>query len=390
MKSFKILAAMAIGATTLFTACDDDLDNNPVLQSPSTFTLNTPAYTSSIDLASSSTLEFSWSQPDYGFPLQAEYQLYASTTNAWTASVDEASADESGATVATYGAIGDATTDVTTTVNAEDLARLLEQLEGWEEGAVPETQTVYVRCSSTVNGSTIYSNTVTISVVPYYYELTDADPVIWYLVGSCIGDGSWGTEIGVSAIPMYTIAGQEYDSKTGTGVISWTGYLTTDGFKLRGSLEDNWATQIGQGDSFGSWLVNDGGSGNITVPENGIYTVTLNTETNDLTVEAYDGTPTVYTEIYCTGDFDSWAVASLMIATATYSGAENHDWYFDLDASSGDTTAKFTLSDWSVNWGDSAFPYGTGLNNGSNIAVTAGSYRIMFNDITGQYYFWNK
>lgn len=32
---------LGVGA---FSACSDDLDNNPVLKTPETFTLNTPAY----------------------------------------------------------------------------------------------------------------------------------------------------------------------------------------------------------------------------------------------------------------------------------------------------------------------------------------------------------
>ena len=63
----------------LFAACADDNDSNPVIGSPSTFNLNTPSYAAiPVDLATSTELPFTWSQPDYGFPVAADYQLEAS------------------------------------------------------------------------------------------------------------------------------------------------------------------------------------------------------------------------------------------------------------------------------------------------------------------------
>ena len=72
----------------------------------------------------------------------------------------------------------------------------------------------------------------------------------------------------------------------------------------------------------------------------------------------------------------------------TFDGAVNHDWYFDLDATSGSTEAKFLADpDWTNNWGGNGFPYGYATNGGDNIPVKPGKYRVLFNDITGQYHF---
>ena len=50
--------------------------------------------------------------------------------------------------------------------------------------------------------------------------------------------------------------------------------------------------------------------------------------------------------------------------------------------------AKFRANDaWDVNWGATDFPNGTGVQNGANIPVTAGTYTISFNDETGAYSF---
>ena len=100
MKKLNILEGLMMLLVMMFTACDDDLSKNPTLQSPSTFKLNTPSYAATnVNLATSDSLSFTWSQPDYGFPLASEYQVEISTANKWTTSVDEASADNTGNTI---------------------------------------------------------------------------------------------------------------------------------------------------------------------------------------------------------------------------------------------------------------------------------------------------
>jgi hypothetical protein len=44
-------------------------------------------------------------------------------------------------------------------------------------------------------------------------------------------------------------------------------------------------------------------------------------------------------------------------------------------------------ADWAVNWGDAAFPSGTGIQGGSNIPVPAGTYDFSFDITTGDYSF---
>lgn len=391
-----------------FTAasCDSDRDNNPTINDVPTqnaFVLNTPAYsTANVDLATSDSLRFTWSQPDYGFPAAVEYTMQFSIDNVWTTSVDDSIADETGATHPTYASVGNPTSSVVGYVGGADLAKALEQLTHWADGEVPTSLGVYARCQAVYANDTVFSNIVSLKVLPYYVELKNADPEIWYLTGACIGDGGWGTEVGVGVLPMTPLAGESYDAATGRGVIGWTGYLTTDGFKLK-KVANDWNVQIGQGDAYGQFKVDDGGSANITVPENGVYTVTLDTKqyaadeaagnatTTALKITKYTGTAKVNSQMLIAGDFNSWATDVQMKAVNTYAGAENHDWYYDLDATSGDTTAKFlTDSTWGTNWGSDTFPYGWGVQNGSNIPVTAGNYRIFFNDITGTYYFVAK
>ena len=377
----------------VFASCDDDRENNPTLQTPTTFKLNTPVYSeTNVDLRSTDSLSFTWSQPAYGFPVAASYEMQFSPENKWTVSVDQALADESGKTTPTYGSAGGVKSVVNSSVESKDLATILERCEQWKENAVPETQTVYARCMAVYAGDTIYSNTVSFTVTPYYVELKNADPNYWYLIGACIGDGKWtntADAVGTSVIPLYPITGESYDAKTGDGVLSWTGYLTTDGFKMVHVL-GSWDEQAGSKDGGTELSWNDGGSSNICVPENGIYTVKLNTKTKECTIEKYTGTVNNFATMFITGDFDSWGVATGMNPFSTFAGAQNHDWVYDLTVSA-DGGVKFTSDNsWSFNWGSTEFPRGTGLGGGSNIPAKAGSYKVLFNDITGQYNFIEK
>lgn len=393
MKNIFKLSAILLCGLAVFASCDDDRDNNPTLQTPTTFKLNTPVYSeTNVDLRSTTSLAFSWSQPAYGFPVAANYEMQFSPENKWTVSVDQALADESGNLVPTYGSAGGLRSVVNASVLANDIATVLERCEKWDENDVPANQTVYARCMAVYAGDTIYSNTVSFTVTPYYIRLKSADPNYWYLIGSCIGDGKWtntADAVGTSVIPLYPITGESYDAKTGDGVLSWTGYLTTDGFKMVHVL-GSWDEQAGSKDGGIELSWNDGGSSNICVPENGIYTVKLNTKTLECSIEKYTGTVNIFATMFITGDFDSWAVATGMNPFSTYAGAQNHDWVYDLTVSA-DGGVKFTSDNsWNFNWGSTEFPRGTGLAGGSNIPAKAGSYKVLFNDITGQYNFIEK
>jgi len=61
-------------------------------------------------------------------------------------------------------------------------------------------------------------------------------------------------------------------------------------------------------------------------------------------------------------------------------------WTLNITLVAGE--AKFRANDgWDVNWGDTAFPIGTGTAGGPNIPVPAGTYNISFNSATGAYFF---
>lgn len=390
MKKISLLVLL-FSSMVAFTACEDDNDSNPVVQQPETFKLNTPALGgNAYDLERSSAVRLTYKQPDYGYTAAVTYYAQVSLDDTWNDATEEAEA--------TYVELNGNSSACEFDVDAAQIDRAIMLLGGYDESNVPvDPLTIHVRLRATLaTGYGCYSNSVALSVYPYYMPVVDAEPEIWYLVGDCIGDGSWantGTgDIGTSLVPMSIVDGYEYNTATGQGEIQYTGYFPAGkGFKLikvPGKWDDQWGNASAAGTD--SPVKNDGGSSNLQVSASGYYSIKLNTETDVLTVEAA-AEQTAYSQMLIAGDFNGWATDVQMVPVNTSEGMVNHIWKYELDATSGDTTAKF-LSDssWSPNWGGTAFPYGIGSNGGANIPVTAGSYTIVFNDIDGFYYFSAK
>ena len=377
-----------------FTACEDDRDSNPTLTQPTTFVLNEPAITGYVDMEQTPTVALTWSQPtpynNFNAPVVPTHTVQVSPTGQFNQAFDESLEDNSGADFVnineTYSSGKEAN------INMQNLNRQLLQLCGWTEATTPDKLPLSIRVKSAVRDASfneygvVYSNEVKLNAVPYYVELKPADPEIWWLIGADIADGSWGGDMGKCVIPMQTLDGAEYDNKTGKGEIQWIGYLGGSGFKLRGALDDGWASQWGQGDSFGSYVKNDGGSGNITVPAAGLYKITLNTKSDKLDIEAYSGSAPVYRGMAISGSFNDWGDTEM---NACSTGWENHDWYISYTFAAGDEVKIKQAGSWDFNKGGSFINYSEGMyvygeGNGPNLKMEeGGTYLIFFNDITG-------
>lgn len=389
MKKIFLSTLMLLSMALVFTACEDDRDSNPTLVQPTSFTLNNPVNTL-VNLAASTGIPFAWSQPDFGgWPAACEYQLEVSPTNEWTVSTADADADTTGTVVANYATIKTVYASCSGNMLTEELNKALNKIAKWEEGNVPEKQTVYVRCSAVTAGAQkVYSNVVSLDVNPYYVDVSSevSDEIqLWYLIGACIGDGSWGNNadgVGVSIIPMYPV--YKDDGSVVPGEIQYVGYFPADqGFKLI-QVPGSWDAQWGQGDA--GYVKNDGGSSDIKLPADGYYMIHLNTATDELTIEPYVLAVGVYNQIAMPGNYQGWDTGSdLMNPMSTV--VENHDWYLK-SVTYEETTLKFAADNsWDVNWGGKGFPHGLGTQGGPDIAVPAGTYNVYFNDILGTYSF---
>ena len=415
MKNKYIIGALLVGIISLFASCSDDNDSNPTLIQPKEFSLNTPTYANAtIDLERSTGLELTWSQPKYtadNAPINATYEVQVSPTNSFTVSTDEAAADESGEKVPDYAVLSNTTQKCNISASAEEMDKALVKILKWTEGNVPAEQEMYVRINAYILEGTnhlnpVASNSVKLKVKPYYIELKDAVPTMWYLVGNMFGAKWAGTKsIGEDALPMFLKPNFSYDKKTGAGEIEYTNYFLTGdyndkaecdgaGFKIL-PLSFNWDNSMNaDGATKGTIINRNGGSdgGHIVAKTAGYYTITLNTADNTATMVEYKGEVNNYGTIQIAGSFNDWADTPMLPYNTE--GVENHAWYYVMDVPAGETVQfKFKINDgstWGTSWGYGKADgdinmFGKCDAGGKNLGLAEGKYVISFNDITGAF-----
>ena len=414
MKNKYMMGALLFGIISLFASCSDDNDSNPTLIQPKEFVLNTPTYANAtIDLERSTGLELTWSQPKYtadNAPINATYEVQVSPTNSFTVSTDEAAADESGEKVPDYAVLSNTTQKCNISASAEEMDKALVKILKWTEGNVPAEQEMYVRINAYILEGTnhlnpVASNSVKLNVKPYYIELKDAVPTMWYLVGNMFG-AKWASDknIGVDALPMFLKPNFSYDKKTGAGEIEYTNYFLTGDYNDKAEVADagfkimpssfNWDYSMNADGATKGTIVNrNGGSdgGHIVAPEAGYYTITINTADNTAKMVKYEGNVTNYGTIQIATSLDDFASDTPMLPYNT-EGVENHAWYYVMEVPAGQTVSfKFKIAgSWDTNWG-----YGTADGDinmfgkceagGKNLGLAEGKYVISFNDITGAF-----
>jgi hypothetical protein len=378
-----------LACLTCFWACEKD-DTNPVYHQPDSFVLNTPGYASIVtDLQKSTSLALTCSQPDYGFTAATTYSIQVSINDTWKA--------ETELSPATYEELTTTFTTAKLSAPAIDVARIIVKLSGWTEAEElsGEPMDIFIRLKASVSTllPPVYSNSVKIKVLPFFIKLTDALPATYFLVGACIGNGTWNNspaDIGLSLIPLSLIPNQEYDKVSGKGVFTYTGFFPADkGFKLIG-VPGSWDEQWGQID--GVYVHNDSGSKDITVPADGYYTITLNSLKDELTIEPFSNLTTAFHAMQLVGTFEGWGGTPVEM---TKTGGDNSNvWYADVtfsdDAGDGEGCKFRTDASWGNNWGGDNFPYSVAVSGGANILYTTGTYRVIFNDWDKCYYFFIK
>lgn len=252
-----------------------------------------------------------------------------------------------------------------------------------------------------------YSNTLTLKIDPLP-ALKTFDLIsninLWYIIG--LADGNWNysnSGIGSSMIPLNIVQTKAYNS-AGDGTFTYTGYfMASRGFKIvSGAASDmgTWSNQWGNGGG-SSGITNpvykDGNSSNFQVPSDGWYTITLNSIKNSLSIvpaASADIPSTSYSSIGLIGEMTGWGSDVLLSACDPTLGNNNHEWYTtytftsDFTPPVGNGGMKFRKAgDWGTNWGSGNWPTGFGIQNGTNIPFYKGTYKVVFNDIKGLYYF---
>lgn len=181
MKNIIKSALLVVMSLTLMTACSDDNDSNPSIQTPTEFKLNTPALVNTpIDLANSSKIMLTCSQPNYGYTASVQYTVQVATDENMTDAV-ELSETSSSAKVA---------------IDAASLASALTNIyveKGKTEADFPMDVKAYFRLKANivtsngnvVEGTEILSNVVSLNNIHLLFSLPPVNlPSHVYTVGS--------------------------------------------------------------------------------------------------------------------------------------------------------------------------------------------------------------
>ena len=181
MKNIIKSALLVVMSLTLMTACSDDNDSNPSIQTPTEFKLNTPALENTpIDLANSSKIILTCSQPNYGYTASVQYTVQVATDENMTDAVE----------------LSETSTSAKVAINASSLASALTNIyveKGKTEADFPMDVKAYFRLKANivtsngnvVEGTEILSNVVSLNNIHLLFSLPPVNlPSHVYVVGS--------------------------------------------------------------------------------------------------------------------------------------------------------------------------------------------------------------
>lgn len=167
MKNIIKSALLVVMSLFLMTACSDDNDSNPTIQSPTEFKLNTPALQNTpIDLANSSKIMLTCSQPNYSYTASVQYTVQVATDENMTDAVE----------------LSETSTSAKVAINASSLASALTNIfveKGKTEADFPMDVKAYFRLKANivtsngnvVEGTEILSNVVSLNKIHLLFSL---------------------------------------------------------------------------------------------------------------------------------------------------------------------------------------------------------------------------
>lgn len=263
MKNIIKSALLVVMSLTLMTACSDDNDSNPTIQSPTEFKLNTPVLENTpIDLANSSKIILTCSQPNYGYTASVQYTVQVATTP------DMSDAQE----------LSETSSSAKVEMDASLLASTLTNIfveKGKTEADFPMDVKAYFRLKANivtsngnvVEGTEILSNVVSLNNIHLLFSLPAVNlPSHVYVVGSFC-DWDWAKSFDM--VQVY-----------GTDNTFWRlVYIDDSGIKLNTATEWNnnekgYAGITVSGDCAGDIIDKDG---NIASKNPGWYLVIVTT-----------------------------------------------------------------------------------------------------------------
>lgn len=298
-------------------------------------------------------LTVTWKQATYSVPVEIKYSLEVSSTESFETAYALTSTLES----QNYASF--------TNKEINEAAKKI--------GLLPYVaKKMFFRVKSYIGSTNSLQQTsgvTSILLTPYAasptYEFTDL-----YLIGDATAGGWDNALTNMNLLPLL---------KTGNSkVYEFTGFFKTGGFKI---IKDkgSWDAQYGSGGS--GVLSMDGGSGNISIAQDGYYKLSINTAALTYTLVPVTNPGTSYVNLSIIGT--STGGTDIQLTKSTF---DSHLWTAKK-VSLKEGVFKFRANNaWDVNWGTNNEFFGVGTAGGADIPLSAEwTYDVYFNDVTGGY-----
>lgn len=194
------------------------------------------------------------------------------------------------------------------------------------------------------------------------------------------GNGSLDTSFNFSGILLTDYSGISYPGYNDLVLDSLNRMIvsTNDNRILRYNVNGNLDSTFGDDGN----VVNKFYAGTLLVANNHLITGGSDFSDNNYSLDYALSSINLY-NVGIVGTFNDWG------GTADVSMSSTDGINFTVSNQTFSTTeVRFRENNsWNLNWGGSTFPTGTGLSNGSNIVVPAGTYTVKFNIVSGDYSF---
>lgn len=340
----------------LTTACSDD--DTPVIQKPTTFTLNTPALAEQYyDLTPEGSIVLTCSQPDYGYVASTVYSV-------------EISLDKE----EVYPITPEEPTNAVITLKDADVAMgmcVLRGIEGEDDWTDAGYQELYVRATAAVNGVEGYeitSDWIKLSHVKGYFAVPVAGYI--YLIGT---PSEWNMTANENLNANWRLYEQVIGSKVYVGTFDMPAGPM---FRFYTELDGNWDTfSYGPANNHGGATEESDGALNVTcefnaegVFEDGLIStkdnfdfrttvteaqkwtivVDMNSEKN-MKVKFTLGEVAVSSYVYMVGNQSGWAEPK-------ESAADIYEqWRLEDDDNDGIYTGTFAIAEGSLDGGNDLY-----------------------------------
>ncbi|MDR0938482.1 MAG: SusE domain-containing protein [Mediterranea sp.] len=247
-----LIASLSVFGLTL-AGCETDNGSNPILQKPTSFVLNTPANaaTNVYDLANSSVVYVTCSQPNYGFPASTIYSVQAALSPTFNEN--------------NYTTLATTSTSARVPINALELNdAILEMWPAANPGVeMPDAPIpVWIRLQAQITGGDglglIKSNVIELSQVLVIKDAPLTMPTEMYLLNPA---GTWvrmgqvsGADDFYAIAYLPTDAGFKFGVKSGEAALG-TISIATDGDSGAAVADDGTGGQHVQAATAGWYIV---------------------------------------------------------------------------------------------------------------------------------------